>query len=280
MVINGTIITDCIDPEAQGRQSTRFSRYFGSRPKIISVENPHADLQAAGKLISVLDNINCIPLNSNEPHIVLVNVAPRGDEIKKKHDNGTPFCYFRSGHALVVSNYEGRTLALARDMDILSKVELLNIPDIADELKKQNIIANLQAERLKHTQFRSLEFLPLAALLLLKGIDIPSKTVSITKSTHPGIENTIWYEDNFGNLKTTIAADSSSSEKLRKQLAKKLNIASYERLADVPTGKLAVIRGSSGYGDDIVAPDRRFLEIVKQNGDAAEALSISVGQSL
>jgi len=68
--------------------------------------------------------------DKNHENIVLVNVAPRAEDIKQKWDNGTPFCHFRIDNTLVVSTYEGHCLALARDLGIIAEVELLDVPTV------------------------------------------------------------------------------------------------------------------------------------------------------
>ena len=74
-----TIINDCRDPNALGRQATRAASLFDCSVTPIGVEN---DLEAAGMLVDVLDAAE------DRKGVILVNVAPRQSS-GKKHDNAS-----------------------------------------------------------------------------------------------------------------------------------------------------------------------------------------------
>ncbi len=154
--VNGVIISDCTDANSIGRQQVRFASLFGNPPSYIRLTSTATDLEAAGNLVDVLDAANSVPVSIHTSRqIVLVNVAPRGDGVKEKWDNGTPFCYFISGNTIVVSTFDGRVLALARDIGLVSEVKLLDIPTVTSALCDKSILTPVEEEKINNTQFRS-----------------------------------------------------------------------------------------------------------------------------
>ena len=71
--MNITIINDCRDANAVGRQIARATSLLGGSVSFIGVSS---DLQASGNIIDVLDALE------ENPGIVLVNVAPRNGKAK------------------------------------------------------------------------------------------------------------------------------------------------------------------------------------------------------
>ena len=254
----GTIITDCADDNARTRQELRFASLFGVRPTFLGVGSPAPDVEAAGNLLEQLDVLTNFPVTPKDTQpIILVNVAPRGDSVKKKWDNGTPFCSFKVGNALIVSTYAGRTLSLAHDRGLVDSVELFDIPTVTAEAVKWGDLTEEQAERINHTQFRSLEFMPLVAYWIASGKPVPSTTQQLTKEDNS--LGKVWCVDNFGNAKTTLRVSDIGFEEGKKvTLADGMEATCCRRLADVPKDSSAITIGSSGYGDE------RFLEIVVQ----------------
>src|SRR5579884_2807824 len=128
----GVIITDCHDDNARVRLEIRFKSLFGVTPSFIGVESGEdADLEAAGHLVDVLSSARLPSGYDSHPTVVLVNVARRGDEQRRRGwDNGTPFCYTHSFGNTILSAYEDRNLALARKLGLLGSVKLLDIPTI------------------------------------------------------------------------------------------------------------------------------------------------------
>lgn len=270
-LINGVIISDCADDNAIGRQKTRFASLFGSSPAFIRLTSAAPDLEGAGNLIDVLDAASHVPASiAAAPQVVLVNVAPRGGDVKERWDNGTPFCYFITGNTIVVSTFEGHVLSLARDFGIVSEVGLFDIPTVTAGLQAKNILTPTEADKINHTQFRSMEFMPLAAYWLHKKVELPSMTRSLDSLA--AVSDKVWLIDCFGNVKTTVISNGADEQKVH--LEGNVELAHYQRLADVPKGELAVVTGSSGYGE------HRFLEIVKQGSSAAQALGLSVGSDV
>lgn len=270
----GTIINDCADGSARTRQELRFDTLFGVRPTFLGVGS-YSPIEAAGNLVDQLDVLTKFPLaDKSRENIVLVNVAPRAEDVKQKWDNGTPFCYFRIDNTLVVSTYEGHCLALARDLGISSDVELLDVPTVTAAAVEWRDLSAEEAEKINHSQFRSLEFLPLVAYWLWKGKPVPSKKQSLAELPSP--KGQVWQIDNFDNVKTTLLPEDTKFEQGKQITLFNGEVATcYRRLADVPKGVTALTIGSSGYGA------HRFLEVVVGGcGKASSIHKFGIGSSI
>jgi hypothetical protein len=250
--MNITIINDCRDENAKGRQIARTSALFNAPVNFIGVAN---DIEAAGNIIDILDT------SKGSESVILANVAPRNGKAKR-WKNGTPFCYFWLDKTLVVASIDGYTLSLVKKLKLAEFVNVLDIPTATAILLEKGEITAAEREQIINTQFRSLEFVPKIAQYLAKNIDIESEKVSIAEI--PDIPKAVWWVDNFGNCKTTLLKEEKGET----------SFPYFERLKDVPDGETALITGSSGFGEV------RFLELVIQGGNVAEKLGLSSGQSI
>lgn len=226
-------------------------------------------------MVDQLDVLTQFPLDDqNSDNIVLVNVAPRAEHIKKKWDNGTPFCFFKVKNTLVVSTFEGYCLALARDLGIVSHVQILDIPTVTAAAVAWGELESEQAEKINHTQFRSLEFLPTVAYWIWEQKPIPSKKQSLRELPSPSGQ--AWQIDNFGNVKTTLLPEAVGFKQGKElTLYDGEKCVCYARLADVPKGATALTIGSSGFGK------QRFLEVVVGGcGSAAVRHGFEVGSTV
>jgi hypothetical protein len=273
--LQGIIINDCDDPNARARQEVRFNGLFGVKPDFVELGAEEPDLEAAGQLVDTLGALQTPEAFPSKRAVILVNVAPRGDDVREKWENGTPFCYARAGDTTVFSAFEGRALSLAARLGLVEEVELLDIPEVTGSLVERGQLTSEEAKAIQNTQFRSLEFLPLAARLLIGNVTLPSEK---RRDIGRGVHNRAWLVDNFGNLKTTLLPEDIEFEEGRSvRLAPGLagqEVVCHERLTDVPTGQFALTIGSSGYGP------HRWLELVKQKGRAADDLNLSVGSKI
>lgn len=237
-----TIINDCQDANAAGRQITKATSLLDCPANLVGVKS---DLGAAGNLVDILDAAE------GRRGVVLVNVAPRNGKAKK-WPNGTPFGYFWHKETLVLASVDGFTLSLAKKLGILKDIRILETP----------------TEYTKY-QFRSFAFLPRAAKDLLGGKKLTETNFDLASISE--IPKAVWWTDNFGNCKTTILPEEVDFE-LGKQVQTKVGaFACFESLKDVPDGQVALVIGSSGLDD------KRFLEIVKQGESVAKHLEISSG---
>ena len=254
----GSIITDCNDDGARARQELRFKSLFGVQPTFLGVGERAPDIEAAGNLLDQLDTLQNLPASAEKPQaVILVNVAPRGDKVREEWGNGTPFCYFHVGETLVVSAYAGRNLDLVHRRGLVDTVELLDTEKVTAAAVQWGDITSAQAKNITHSQFRSLEFMPLVAYWLLHDRPVPASTQSLKSSLDP--QGHIWQIDNFGNAKTTLVPSDIGFEEGKKvTLADGHEAVCHRRLADVPKDTSALTIGSSGYGPD------RFLEVVVQ----------------
>lgn len=240
-----------------GRQTVRAAQILEWPVIPVGVDS---DLEAAGNLIDLLD------ASEGKRGVILVNVAPRHKE-GKKWENGTPFAYFHYKETLIVASISGLTLSLIKKFKIVDHVNLMDIPTVLESLKKQGIIDQNGIDHIRHTQFRSFEFLPKIAGWIMDGLDIPSEKYMLDEV--PDAPKAIWWIDNFGNCKTTLTEediDQNSGETIKLKLG---NFKIYTRLKDVPDQEKALIIGSSGL------KEKRFLEIVIQGISASHELGIT-----
>ncbi len=258
--MNITIINDCRDANAAGRQVTRASALMNSPVSFVGVSN---DLEAAGNLIDTLDAYE------EAPGTILVNVAPRNGKAKK-WQNGTPFGYFWYKNILVVASIDGFTLSLVKKLGLVDHINVLDIPTTVDQFISEKIITESVGKHIKDTQFRSYDFVPRITAYLQKYKDAKSEKHPI--EDFADAPPAIWWVDNFGNCKTTLLQKEISNYSPIDEKVKKLDY--FERLKDVPDKTVALITGSSGLGDN------RFLEIVAQGESAAKLLNLSSGDTV
>lgn len=257
-----TIINDCRDVNAMGRQLTKAAALFDC--PVIPVGINH-ELEAAGNLIDVLDAAG------DGEGVVLVNVAPRHGNAKK-WPNGTPFGYFYYKNILVVSSVDGLVLSLAKEYKLIEEIKLLDIESVLNWLEQHGHIQADELDHIIHTQFRSLEFTPRVAKWLKDGFDLPFENYSIDKISD--VPDAVWFIDNFGNCKTTLFNDEFNFKSGEKVSTKFGELNCYERLKDVPDDQPALIIGSSGLGD------KKLLEVVMQGKSAAEKFGLNLGDNL
>jgi hypothetical protein len=264
-----SIITDCSDSNALGRNMTRAASLFGFPPIPMAIENDFetlSDLEAGGHLIDTLD------AGLGNDGVILVNKAPRSGKAKK-WTNGTPFGYFWYKKTLVVTSVDGFALSLVKKLKLVEKINVFDIPTVMDYAINQNLLPKEIADYIVTTQFRSFEFLPRVAKWVFDKIEIPSEPLQISEV--PDSPNAIWFADIFGNLKTTFLP-----EDLKFENGKKINfenfgeITCYNRLKDVPNGETGLIIGSSGLDQ------KRFIEIVIQGQSAKIKFNSRIGQEL
>ncbi|RJQ36388.1 hypothetical protein C4552_03820 [Candidatus Parcubacteria bacterium] len=253
-----TIINDCRDPNALGRQSIRASALLQSPISCIGVDS---DLEASGNLIDAID-----ALDGNEG-VILVNVAPRNG-VAKRRPNGSPFGYAWNGNVLVLATLDGFTLSLVKKFDIRSPLHEFDVERASREVTGSANAAAFIAE----SQFRSFDFLPRMAAYLLRHKHAAGTPLSW--EAIPDAPHAVWWVDNFGNCKTTITSDELALMPGASLSTRHGPLAFIPALRNVPDNKTALITGSSGLGR------KRFLEIVMQGGNAARHLNIASGDTL
>lgn len=258
--MNITIINDCRDANAVGRQIARTTSLLDGSVSFIGVTS---DIQAAGNIIDVLDAIE------ENPGIILVNVAPRNGKAKK-WPNGTPFGYFWYKKILVLASIDGFTFSLVKKFKLTEFITVLDIPKTLDQLIAGGALKNNLKDSIIRTQFRSFDFLPRVAAYLSSGKKLRGEKMSIEEISDA--PPAIWWIDNFGNCKTTLLQNDFID---KNRFSTKLNgLVYFERLKDVPDKTPALISGSSGIGE------KRFLEVIVQGGSAEKKFKISVGDAI
>lgn len=259
--MNITIINDCRDANAVGRQVARTASVMpGNTIQFVGVSS---DLEAAGNLIDILDTCG------ESESVVLVNVAPRNGKAKK-WENGTPFGYFWYKKILVVSSIDGLTLSLIKKLGLIDVVHVVDIPTVVPVLVESGSVSAETGQYIVGTQFRSLEFVPRVAAYLVEHQSVVSTPLVIGEVDD--VTSSVWWIDNFGNCKTTIlSSDCAESDTVETRIGR---LARYTNLKSVPDGVAALIEGSSGM------EGKRFLEIVVQGGNASEILGIQSGSAV
>ncbi|OGI64571.1 hypothetical protein A3H53_01935 [Candidatus Nomurabacteria bacterium RIFCSPLOWO2_02_FULL_40_10] len=250
-----TIINDCRDSNAEGRIVTRLASLLPlSKISFVGVKD---DIEAAFCLVDMLDALE------GRKGIKIINVAPRHG-VAKCWSNGTPFCETKIGHAMIFSTIDGHVLSLIQDiLGYKLRVKLYNIPEVVTQM---GLSLETQTKIIK-SQFRSFDFLPRLVAMRVKGKEFPY-TITTVKNC---INEMVGFTDVFGNIKTTIIYKEQYTtgtffKKFKVGDVLLTEIKFYPRLKDVPNGELAVIVGSSGFGNS------RFLEIVVQGQSASEKL--------
>lgn len=258
-----TVINDCRDQSAMGRQSTRLARLFPAvHISTVGIEN-YSEIEASGNLIDIID------ASDGQDGIILVNAAPRQ---KKQWPNGTPFGYFWYKKTLIVSTIDGFTLSLPKKFDLLTDICLTDVLTVAEHMNKKGKLEDIKAATIARSQFRSFDYAPRLARWIFDKEDIPFKILK--KEDIEDAPKTIWHIDNFGNAKTTLLAKDINHVAGVLIEAKFGQIRAFNQLKDVPVGEAGITIGSSGF------EDKRFLEIVVQGKSAKDKFNLCVGMKI
>ena len=257
-----TIINDCRDENARGRQTARASSLLSSPVSFVGVGS---DLEASGNIIDVLDAYG------EEPGVIIVNVAPRNGPAKK-WENGTPFGYFWYKKVLVVSSIDGLTLSFVKKLKLVDSINVFDIPEVVRFMVENKYISPEVGDHIINTQFRSYDFLPRVAALILQNKDVPFTEYGI--DSFSDLPLAVWWVDNFGNCKITLLLSEINIGTDNKVATEIGDLTYYSRLKDVPDKAVALITGSSGLGDN------RFSEIVVQGESASVFLGLSSGAEI
>lgn len=258
-----TVITDCADANARGRQETRIRTLFDVTPSFVPVSGAldvAASLEASGNIVDMLDAAG------EAPGIILANVAPRqGGE--RHWGNGTPFGFFRYKHVLVCTTVSGAMLSLPRKLGLIERYDILNLPETLERMVAEGALDADRKESIARSQFRSFDFLPRVAHYVHAG-GAPVAHEHFLDMEAPS-EPHVWTIDNFGNAKTTmLARELPDADSLATRWGALPIVRS---LKDVPDGSPALTVGSSGIGHE------RFVEVVIQGASMADQYGVSVG---
>lgn len=251
--------TDCKDSNTITRLTARLSSLFES--SFVHAKGIDKDVEASGCLLDTLDALRI----ENREAILIGNLAPRSD---KHYKNGAPFYIGKVGKVIIIAN---RTC-----FDLIAKIELIDtIYETDVETVCSKYLSKTESKRIANSQFRSFEYIPILARWIYEKKKIPTSPHKIVLAK----DNKIWWVDNFGNCKTTITETELKKRIVKNSVSfkiknKVLKLPFYQKLADVPKGKLACIIGSSGYANT------RFAEIVIQGKSASKKLKIVSGEKI
>ncbi|MCA9361642.1 hypothetical protein KC845_03755 [Candidatus Kaiserbacteria bacterium] len=255
-----TIITDCKDDNARGRQQTRIESLTGHPVAFVGVDS---DLEAGMQLIDMLDACE------GRRGLILVNVAPRGGHTRK-WENGTPFAYFTVGETLIVSSVDGFALSGIKKFGLTDKVQLLDTRTATEALKVAGVIDETVAAYIPETQFRSFDFTPRVGAFLFQGGTLKSQDYPLSEVID--LPKAIWHIDSFGNCKTTLTPEDIITDGLTETRFGSLPYV--PQLRDLPDSDTALVRGSSGLAST------RLLEIMSQRISFAEHHEVSIGDDI
>lgn len=260
-----TIINDCCDENARLRQVSRAG--FLIKNSSANCFGVKSEIEAAGFLVDTIDAFE------GGEGVILVNVAPRGGK-GKKWKNGAPFGYFWRGRTLVVSSVDGLVLSLAKKLNLIKKIYSVDIAEVLNSISDNDLDKETK-ERIIKSQFRSFDFLPRLAAWILDHKKIPAEKYSLAEIAD--MPDCVWFIDNFGNIKTSLLKKDCGTavKKIDLKIENKIhNLSFFERLKDLPDNETGLTIGSSGIGD------KRFLEIMLQGGNAAQALGIKLNDKI
>ncbi len=255
-----TIINDCKDDNARGRQESRIASLLETGLSFIGVES---DLEASMQLVDVLD------ATEGRTGLVLVNVAPRGGHTIK-WENGTPFGYFKYGETLVVASVDGYVLSAVKKLGILKNFSLLDTHTSAETMLAAGFIDEVAAKQIPTTQFRSFDFIPRASVFMALGNTLPSTDYSLDNI--PDLPKAIWHIDNFGNCKTTLLTEDINLDSFTQTHFGGLSY--FEQLRNLPDGEVGLVHGSSGISDT------RFIELMSQRHSFANTHNVKIGDDV
>ena len=178
--MNITIINDCQDANAAGRQITRATLLLGGSASFIGVAS---DLEAAGNLVDTLDAFE------GYPGAILVNVAPRNGKARRWR-NGTPFGYFWYKKVLILASVDGFTLSFVKRLQLTKCITVLDDPKALDQLITGGALSKELSNLIERTQFRSYDFLPRIAAFLIQGKHLEGNPLNINDI--PDAPGVVW----------------------------------------------------------------------------------------
>ncbi len=255
-----TIINDCHDNNARGRQTTRLSSLLETAVNFVSI---NSDLEAALEIVDIID-----AADNNPSGVILVNIAPRGGE--KQWENGSPFAFTIYKDTLIIGTVDGFVFSGLKKIGLLEHLNLIDTEIATKEMLEAGFILSDQARRIPDSQFRSFDLLPRLAAFIFSGYTISSEPYDVDNI--PDLPPAVWCIDNFGNCKTTVSVEDLSNANHLTTRYGKFGI--IENLSDVPDNTDAVVVGSSGFGD------KRWLEMVSQKQSFAKKHSVKIGDDI
>lgn len=261
-----SLITDCRDDNARARVLTRAAGLLPAMP--VATIGVASDLEAGLNLVDQLD------ASDGQPGIILVNVAPRNG-YAKKWENGTPFGWLEVNGTHIFGTVAGQVFSLLQK--VLGEKLEVKVFDFIAAIRQLNL-PNGKKHYLTSTQFRSFEFLPRLAALVLTG----KKLRMAEFAEIPLAPSAIAWVDCFGNVKTSLlpeeAGFASGKTATLHASGKSRKLVCYQRLKDIPDGESGLVIGSSGlWVGDL---NRRFLEIMVNGGSAAAHFKLKSGDKI
>lgn len=184
--------------------------------------------------------------------LVFANCAPRKDKKDARPGNegeGLLFATLKNGVQVLAVN-SGYSLAFVRDH--IQEIWSTNVEEAG-------------------SQFRSRDFFPLAVSKASRGdFSFITQKLSVKDVVPEAPSEVVGYIDSFGNLKTTIRAGDAKLEGLTPGMRLKVTIGNHMSTATVATGSFNVMEGDLAFAPGSSGHDRRFWELFKRGGSAAD----------
>jgi len=184
--------------------------------------------------------------------LVFANTAPRKDRKEARSNNegeGLLFATLKNGVQVLAVN-SGYSLAFVRDE--------------IQELWSTNVEES-------GSQFRSRDYFPLAVSKASRGdFSFIEHKLVINDIVPEEPKEVIGYVDSFGNLKTTMRAGDDKLASLTPGSRVKISIGQHLSAATVATGSFNVLEGDLAFAPGSSGHDRRYWELFKRGGSAAD----------
>jgi hypothetical protein len=184
--------------------------------------------------------------------LVFANTAPRKDKKEARTNNegeGMLFATLKNGVQVLAVN-SGYSMAFIRD-------------DI-QELWSTN-------EEETGSQFRSRDYFPLAVSKASRGdFSFINHKLIINEVIPDQPKDVVGYVDSFGNIKTTLRTGDAKLASLTPGLRLKVSVGQHLSAATVATGSFNVLEGDLAFAPGSSGHDRRFWELFKRGGSAAD----------
>lgn len=184
--------------------------------------------------------------------LVFANTAPRRDRKEARSNNegeGLLFATLKNGVQVLAVN-SGFSLAFIRDE--IQELWSTNVEEAG-------------------SQFRSRDYFPIAVSKASRGdFSFIQHKLNIAEVVPDEPKDVIGYVDSFGNLKTTMRTGDAKLEALTPGMRIKVSVGQHLSAATVATGSFNVLEGDLAFAPGSSGHDRRYWELFKRGGSAAD----------
>jgi len=184
--------------------------------------------------------------------LVFANTAPRKDKKEARANNegeGLLFATLKNGVQVLAVN-SGYSLAFIRD-DI-QELWSTNVEEVG-------------------SQFRSRDYFPTAVSKASRGdFSFIDHKLNIAEVIPDQPKDVVGYVDSFGNIKTTLRTGDAKLAELTPGSRLKVSVGHHLSAVTVATGSFNVLEGDLAFAPGSSGHERRFWELFKRGGSAAD----------